>query len=125
MPTYIYKCDSCKEEKTIIKPMSKYREPELCPVCQFVMYRDYNAEHKGGGGDTPGNYPMVSSAAGVGASQSEEAMAHADKIGVPTEFNNDGDAVFRDKAHRKEYCEAIGLFDRNASPYSDPQPKNK
>jgi len=63
---------------------------------------------------------MESDAVGVNPTQRIEAMAHAKKIGVPTEFNNEGQAVFTSRMHRKKYCEAIGYFDRNGG-YSDPQ----
>jgi len=64
---------------------------------------------------------MYSDAAGVAPSQVREAEEHARKIGIPTSFLKDGRAIFEGPAHRKTYCEAVGLFDRNGG-YSDPQP---
>jgi len=58
---------------------------------------------------------------GVHPAQRMEAMAEADRLGIPTEFNEQGQAVFRDRNHRKRYCEAFGYFDRDGG-YSDPQP---
>ncbi len=121
MATYCYKCDACGATKEIVKPISECQLPELCDVDSFVMFRDYHAEHCDEP-DTAGNYPMESDAAGVAASQVDEASAHADSIGVPTEFTKEGSAVFRSKKHRKDYCEAIGLYDKNGG-YSDPQRK--
>ncbi len=61
-----------------------------------------------------------SDAVGVNPIQRKAAMEHAAKIGVPTEFNEIGQAVFTGPEHRKRYCEAAGWFDRNGG-YSDPQ----
>ena len=66
-----------------------------------------------------GNWPMVSTAAGVAASQATEAMVEAKQMGVPTDFTPDGDAIFTSRQHRKRYCQAVGLHDRNGG-YSDP-----
>ena len=66
---------------------------------------------------------MESDAAGVDVTQVNEAMAHSRSIGVPTDFNKEtGAAIFTSKKHRKQYCEAIGLYDRNGG-YSDPSRK--
>ena len=81
--------------------------------------RDLAAE-LGGARHRPGNWPMLSDAAGVSPDQVGEATRHSREIGIPTEFSRDGRAVFTDRAHRKKYCEAVGLYDRNGG-YSDPQ----
>ena len=111
MPTYAYICPACKFETEIVKPMAESQLPELCPNDAFVLNRNYKAEsgklHK------PGNWPMVSTAAGVSASQRKEAIKHSHEIGIPTDFNEEGDAVFTGRKHRKEYCEAIGLYDKD------------
>lgn len=71
----------------------------------------------------PGNYPMVSYAAGVHPAQIREQQAVLKAAGVrTTHYTKDGDPVFEDRRHRKEVCEALGLFDRNAG-HSDPTPK--
>ena len=71
----------------------------------------------------PGNWPMASSACGGHPDEIPEMMAHDKKLGVSAEYNTDGDPIFTSKSHRKKYCEAHGIFDRNAG-YGDPQPKN-
>lgn len=65
---------------------------------------------------------MHSYAAGVAPHQREEAYEASKRMGVPTRFDKNGDAIFRDPQHRKEYCEAKGLFDRNAG-HKDPKPQ--
>ena len=68
-------------------------------------------------------WPMESYAAGCNPDEVKEQRDHSVKIGVPTDFNpKTGDAIFTSPQHRKRYCEAVGLFDRNAGP-SDPVPK--
>lgn len=58
-------------------------------------------------------YPMYSDAAGVNPDQIEEQMEMDRQLGVPTEYTEDGLAIFTDPLHRKRYCEAYGLYDRN------------
>ena len=36
----------------------------------------------------------------------------------------DGRAIFNSRAHRKRYCESIGMFDRNGG-YGDPQRRGR
>ena len=82
------------------------------------MQRDFQAEHKGTR-HAPGNWPMESDAAGVAASQVKEATEHANSIGIPTNFTEEGSAIFTSAQHRKDYCRAIGMHDRNGG-YGDP-----
>ena len=93
---------------------------ELCPVDSFVMQRDFRAEH---GKQLHGDiWPMASVAAGVSPEEVPEMMKYDREKGIPTEYTNDGDPVFTSREHRKRYCEAHELFDRNAG-YGDPTPK--
>lgn len=71
----------------------------------------------------PANYPMVSSAAGVHPGQIKEHMEHLRSMGCgQVNHTKDGDVIFESKGQRKKVCEALGLYDRQAS-YGDPQPK--
>jgi len=73
----------------------------------------------------PGNYPMESDAAGVHPAQIKDQIEHLKNMGCGfVEHSKDGNPIFHDKAQRKHVCEALGLFDRNAS-YGDPQPKHR
>ena len=121
MPIYVYKCNSCGATKEVRKPMSEFDTVELCDVDSFVMLRDILAEH-GKFQDTAGNWPMKCDASGVAASQAQEAMEHADSIGVPTHFDSEGRPTYRSRGHRKQYLEAIGMYDKSGG-YSDPQRK--
>lgn len=76
------------------------------------------------GGHTTGCYsacwPMHSDAAGVNPKQIAEQMAYDVSMGVPTEYDQEGCAIYTGPEHRKRHCEANGLFDRNGG-YADPQ----
>jgi len=122
MPIYCFKCPACGATKEVIKPMSKYKSPELCDEDSLVMHRDLIAEH-GETKDTPANWPQHSDAAGVGESQIIEAQEEMAKAGCPTEYDSQGRAVFRDRKHRKEALRAMGMFDRSAG-YGDAEPVN-
>lgn len=69
----------------------------------------------------PGNWPMYSDALGVHPDQIEEARAHAEACGVPTDFTPDGRAILRSPKHRKLLARTLAMHDRNAGP-SDPTP---
>ncbi|MBJ83283.1 MAG: hypothetical protein CL462_10300 [Acidimicrobiaceae bacterium] len=59
-------------------------------------------------------WPLCSDGAGVHPDQRFEAMDHSREAGVPTEFNNDGQAVFTSHAHRRKYLKAVNLYDKKA-----------
>lgn len=66
-------------------------------------------------------WPMKSDAFGVHPDQVREAYAESVKAGVPTEFDpQTGQAIFRDRYHRKRAVEAMGMYDLDGG-YSDPQ----
>lgn len=118
MPIYCFTCDKCGGYTEEQRLMSESSKPKVCD-CGDVMRRQFQAESPA---HRPGNWPMVSDAVGVNPDQSAAASEHARSIGIPTEFNSQGQAVFTSARHRKKYCEAIGFYDRNGG-YSDPQRK--
>lgn len=85
-----------------------------------IGLRDIETEFKGTR-TFPNNWPLHSDAMGVHPGQTREAYEESVKMGIPTQFDSDGRAVFTDAKHRKKYCEAFGFHDRNAG-YSDPVP---
>lgn len=91
--------------------------PETVSEGGVLYRRDLQAEH-GGFRHAPGIWPKESYAAGVHPAQIEEAHKKSLELGVPTEFSPNGDAIFRDRAHRKRYLKAVGLRDNDAG-YSD------
>jgi len=123
MPVYCYKCPVCGKTAEVNKPMSECGSPELCPQDSFVMNRDLQAEH-GGRRHCAGTWPMASYAAGISPDEIAEFRKLDRANGVPTEYTPDGDPVFTSARHRREYCQAHGLYDRNAG-FSDPVPANR
>lgn len=83
------------------------------------LRRDFVRE-TGGRINTAWSNPLASDAVGVNPDQIPEAIEHSRKIGVPIEFNRDGQALFTSRGHRKRYCEAIGFVDNDGG-YGDPQ----
>lgn len=65
---------------------------------------------------------MTSSAAGVLPNQIDEATQRSREPGmVPITFDREGDAIFTSRKHRKQYCESVGLHDKDGG-IGDPMP---
>lgn len=119
MTKYSYICNACGHKQEVVRSMKDDELPVLCDICSFVMRRDFQADFgKQRYGDI---WPMTSYAAGVHHKQIPEMRKFDKEHGVPTDYSEDGDPVFRGPKHRRKYCEAHGLFDRNAG-LSDPVP---
>ena len=119
MTIYSYICETCGHKQEEARGMNDDELPVLCNKCAFVMRRDFQADF--GKHQPCSTWPMESYAAGVHPKQVPEMRAIDKKHGVPTDYTSDGDPVFRGPAHRRRYCEAHGLYDRNAG-LSDPVP---
>ena len=57
-------------------------------------------------------WPLPSDSVGVDPSQVGEAMARDKKMGVPTSYTAEGDAIWRSEGHRTKYIKAMGYQDR-------------
>lgn len=118
MPVYCFKCPKCKSKKEAFREMSQSDKSMVCD-CKAKMNRDHFAEK--GPQRYGDNWPMVSYAAGVSPDEVPAMMEVDRKHGVETNYTSDGDPIFTSPKHRKKYCEAHGLYDRNAG-LSDPLP---
>ena len=118
MPAYLFTCQ-CGITVERVWPVSKSHWKPRCSKCKRTMARDFVKEQSGFK-HRPGTWPLLSTAAGVLPQQIEEARAQSVALGVPTDFAPKGEAIFRSKRHRKEYCEAIHMFDQDGG-YGDPQ----
>jgi hypothetical protein len=67
-------------------------------------------------------YPMWSDNAGINPDKLETALALDQRVGVKAEYDRDGRVKFESPGHRRRYCEAHRLYDRNGG-YRDPQRK--
>ena len=70
--------------------------------------------------DTAGCWPQYSDSMGINPNQTEEAMTADREMGVPSEYDKRGRIIFRDRAHRKKFCEAHQFYDKDGG-YADPQ----
>jgi len=68
----------------------------------------------------PANWPQVSSGAGVHPDEIPEALEQAKQLGVSVGFTDEGEAIFTSRRNKKEYCEAVGLWDKCGG-YGDAQ----
>ena len=68
-----------------------------------------------------GAWPQYSDAVGVHSCQRKEAYEQSVALGVPTQFDVQGRAVFESRGHRKKYLRKAGFYDRDAG-YGDPGP---
>ncbi len=93
--------------------------PVLCEKCSFVMKRDYQADF--GKQRFADIWPYASAALGVHPEEIQNRMAFDKEMGVPTEYDGDGDPIMRNATHRRDFCRAHKVHDRNAG-YSDPVP---
>lgn len=116
MPTYHYQCRLGHKEFRFL-PISKAKYRPFCG-CGIKMERDFSAEH---GRQAPsGTWPMSCESLAVHPVQIGEAVSDAAKKGVRTDFKKDGSPIFESPGHKKRYCEAYRVFDRNGG-YSDPR----
>jgi len=120
--TYCFECEHCGHTAERIRPAKDYDKKAYCPECKKLMHRDIAREGAGQGAAND-NFPMESDAAGVHPAQIKETMAFDKSRGVPTTYTGEGNPIFTSRGHRAKYCEAHGLYDRNAG-YGDAAPKN-
>lgn len=71
-----------------------------------------------GGAPSSKGWPMTSYAAGVYPDQINEARATDERLGVPCDFTPDGDRIFTDRAHRRNWLRAHNWVDRSGG-YGD------
>ncbi|HPP02744.1 MAG TPA: hypothetical protein PLX83_19330 [bacterium] len=98
---------------TINEKINREKDGQIQLPGGEIGVRDWLAEHS----QTvhcPGNWPLLSDAAGVHPSQIREAEEHATRNGVPTQFTPDGRAIFTSPTHRRKYLKLIGLVDKNS-----------
>ncbi|MFH1567916.1 MAG: hypothetical protein ABIL09_07930 [Gemmatimonadota bacterium] len=120
MPVYCFTANATRKypRETVERFFSMAEVPKLVRLPgNRLAFRDIKAEVSGFR-NTPGNWPMLSDAAGVAAHQVAAARAKSIRDGVPTEFTPDGRVIFRDRAHRARYLKTIGMHDRDGG-YGD------
>lgn len=117
MPTYVYeRLDTGEVVEVVltVAQMTKRQNGEIIVLGpddgldeEVAARRRLDLERPGAQTSWP-HGGLESDALGVHPDQAEEAMAHADRIGVPTEFDREtGCAIFRSRAHRKRYVDEL------------------
>ena len=119
MTIYTYKCNACGHKQEVSRGMNEDEQLVICEKCSTIMQRDFQTDF--GKKSHCGNWPMASYAAGVNPKQIPEMREFDKEHGVPTDYTSEGDPIMKSPAHRRKYCEAHGLFDRNAG-LNDPVP---
>lgn len=107
-------CYTNKEEGTIIRhfPING-KIPMRLKLGGKTFLRDITSEHVKVR-NCPGNWPMVSRAAGVSAEQIPEVMEVDKKFGVKTEYTRDGNPIFNSKRHRDRYLRVHQMHDNDS-----------
>ena len=118
MPFYVYKNTSTGETIELmmtIAEMLRRQKPDGSIKHEGKTWvRSISGEH-GGFRGTPGNWPLLSDAAGVHPTQTGDAYHESVKLGVPTRFHSEtGQAIFESRSHRKAFLAAKGMYDRSA-----------
>ncbi len=117
MPVYSFIC-ACGKTDEIQRPMSSSHKRLRC-VCGKLMRRNFVAEAptRLAACDT---YPHASYAMGGHPDDIPDMMETDREVGAPkTSYDSEGDPIFTGKKHRKDYCRAHKVHDRNGG-YSDP-----
>ena len=116
MPLYAYKCSAGHVSRGFY-PSPAIPKTTRCERCTKRARRILGCLVA-----PAGNFPMTSSAAGVWPSQIDEATLKSRGPGmIPVTFDKEGDAIFTSRRHRKDYCESVGLHDKDGG-IGDPMP---
>jgi hypothetical protein len=123
MPTYCYRRQDTGEVVQAVMSVAEMerrqkRDGSIRLDDGAIAIRDLLAEH-GGPKASPAAWPLHSEALAVHPTQIEEARAHSRSLGVPLEFDPIGCPIFVSRRHRRDYCRAIGVRDRDGG-YGDP-----
>jgi hypothetical protein len=120
MPLYSYSND--EREHTVQKYYSMKDDiPREIEHEGATYFRDIGADHSKVR-HYPGCWPQVSTAFGIPPEDIAKAKDAAKRDGFDIDFTPEGNAIFRDRAHRKRACGLFGYYDRNAG-YGDATPR--
>lgn len=92
----------------------KFGEPCDTPCLEAANMVLQSKRNRYRGTHTPGNWPMLSDAAGCMSHEVDAATRQAKKFGVPTEFTKDGRAIFTSANHRRKYLKLRGWRDKQS-----------
>lgn len=115
MARYVYECPNGHVSERFM-PICDRKDRIRCGTCKKLAYQRPGAQVA-----PPATWaePVLSDAMGVHPDQIHEAQQHSVSIGVPTQFNKLGQAVFTSRQHRRDYCRHFGVHDLDGG-YGDP-----
>lgn len=124
MPTYLYRTDGGRLiERTMTVEEMLVAGPTISLEDGTPARRDIGAEHRSFRA-TPGNWPMTCEmSVVVPVAQVAAAKRKARAAGTDIDFKIEGGlakGVFESPGHRRQYCEAMGMYDMNGG-HSDPR----
>lgn len=122
MPTYVYRKPNGETVELVMRiaEMEERERPDgTIMIDGEECKRDFSRQRQGLGGldSTPG-WPIASEGLGVHPAQIPEMEKFYRDHGVPTQHTPDGRPLMRNRAHRRQVCEARGVIDRNGG-YGD------
>lgn len=103
MPNYDYYCPACGNQQTIYKPMSQYKDIEVCKRCSTELIRDYN-KHGFHCGNKSYGKPLISEALGIHPDQAADHRKQFPNIGIMPE----GQLKFESYQAHNKYLKAVG-----------------
>lgn len=111
MPTYTFTTDAGdRVERTMsVKEYETRVRDGVLTEAGATLTRDMMADIPGG--PSCGGWPIKSLSMGCHPSQIEEFKGEARRAGIDIDFTPTGDAILRDKAHRKAYRKHRGMVD--------------
>lgn len=98
MPTYDYRCGRCGKKFTLFAWVKDYERHVPCPDCANGMGNRVLGNVNFAGQEE--NWPIESLTLGVPEHEIKWRREHYRKMGCPTEFNKDGDAILTSPSHR-------------------------
>lgn len=119
MPTYLFKRPDGTHAEVVMAIAEMTRRGRTIEIDGVQCERDIVAEMGSFGRSTSGAWPLKSDAAGVHPSQCREASEADARLGVPTDYDSGtGEAIFRDRGHRRDWLKKHGMHDRSGG-YGD------
>ena len=104
MPIYSYTCN-CGKKDMVVKPMSQFDRPELCPICNQTMQRDIAADAPRVHGNRYYEKPLHSDSLAIAASQVAEHKRRWPDIEIDSEYR----PVFTGYKQHDDYLKDTGF----------------
>src|SRR5690606_36466704 len=108
MARYCFRDEETQEVHTLDFPFGQAPR-EVVLDNGHRAHRDYSQEGASGKLPSPRTWPRTSTSLGVHPDQVASERERLARLGVPTDFTDDGDMILTSAKHRREACRACGL----------------